>query len=394
MTRCQTDEHRLVRARGAVFALFVSFGIILATWAVHLPALQRAAGLSTSSLGTVLFVVGVGALAGMQLCGPLTDRFGTATIATVAGAAMAATVTVPLAMAQPILVGVGAFVFGFATGSADVAMNAAAVHVERGYGRAIMASFHAVFSIGTVIGSLLGAAGYALGAPTPVAAAAVGGGCVVLVGWAWFALHAWADTPQEPVVADAVESGPAGRPRKILVLGLLAFLLLLSEGSAMDWASVHAQHHFGASPALGTMAFGAFVTAMTVSRFTVDRIAQRIGPVAVIRYGCVVAAVGIAVVIVAPNLAVGVVGWILFGLGLSGGVPQVFTAAGNLGGASGRALSRVVGVGYLAILAGPAVIGWLGEVTSLNAAFAIPFFAVLACVATASTVAPNKSSGR
>ena len=157
----------------------------------------------------------------------------------------------------------------------------------------------------------------------------------------------------------------------------------------MDWASVHAQHHLDAAPALGTLAFGAFVTAMTVSRFAVDRISQRVGPVAVVRYGCLLAACGIVTVIAAPNLAVAVLGWILFGLGLSGGVPSVFTAAGNLDSASGRVLSRVVGVGYLAILAGPAVIGWLGEATSLNAAFAIPLCAVLACAAAASTVAPR-----
>ncbi|MGV9803617.1 MFS transporter [Mycobacterium sp. NPDC003449] len=385
----QVDEHRLVRARGAVFALFVSFGTILATWAVHLPALQRAAGLSTSALGTVLLVVGVGALAGMQVCGPLTDRFGAAPVAAPAAAAMAATVAAPLAMTSPIPVGVCAFVFGFATGSADVAMNAAAVDIERGYDRAIMASFHAVFSIGTVIGSLLGAVGYAMGIPTWVAAAGVGACCVLLTGGAWSMMRGWVAAPrtEDQAPAPASSARSAGQSGKILVLGILAFLLLLSEGSAMDWASVHAQHQFGAAPVLGTMAFGAFVTAMTVSRFTVDRIAQRVGPVAVVRYGCLLAAVGVATVIAAPNLVVAVVGWILLGLGISGGVPQVFTTAGNLGPSSGRALSRVVGVGYLAILAGPAVIGWLGEATSLNVAFVIPLCAVLACAVAAPVVA-------
>lgn len=364
----------------------MSFGIILATWAVHLPALQRAAGLSTAALGTVLFVVGAGALVGMQVCGPLTDRFGTASVAGAGGAAMALTMAVPLAMTSPLHVGLGAFVFGLATGSADVSMNAAAVAVERSYGRPIMASFHAVFSVGTVIGSAFGAAGYGVGAPMAVAAAVVGAGCVVLTACSRWLLRGWIDVPVRQPSATSDISGGSGRLRKILVLGLLAFLLLLSEGSAMDWASVHAQHHLGAPPALGTMAFGAFVTAMTVSRFTVDRVTQRVGPVAVVRYGCLLAAVGIATVIAAPNLAVAVTGWALFGLGLSGGVPRVFAEAGNLDASSPRALSRVVGVGYLAILSGPAVIGWLGDLTSLNAALVVPLCAVLACAAAAAAV--------
>ncbi|MDV3129918.1 MFS transporter [Mycobacterium sp. 21AC1] len=376
-----------MRGRLAVFALFVSFGIVLATWAVHLPALQRASGLSTSGLGTVLFVVGVGALGGMQLCGPLTDKFGTAPVAAVAGAAMALAVVAPLAMTTPLHVGLGALVFGFATGSADVSMNAAAVSIERDYGRPIMASFHAVFSVGTVIGSLLGAAGYAADVPVLAAVATVSAGCVGLVGSARLMLRGRVDPAPGPGA-----SPQAGRPARgrVLILGVLAFLLLLSEGSAMDWASVHAQQHWDASPALGTMAFGAFVTAMTVSRFVIDRLAQRLGPVAVLRWGCLLAAVGVATVIVAPNLQVSLLGWILFGVGLSGGVPQVFTAAGNLDGAAGRVLSRVVGVGYLAILAGPAVIGWIGEASSLNAAFVVPLCAVLAGAAAAAVVAPGR----
>jgi MFS family permease len=172
----------------------------------------------------------------------------------------------------------------------------------------------------------------------------------------------------------------------VLVLGVLAFLLLLSEGSAMDWSSLHAQQHLGTSPTMGALAFGTFVTAMTVGRFSVDRVAQHIGSARVLRWGAAAAAVGIIVVTLSPVLPLTLLGWIMFGLGLSGGVPQVLSAAGNVSGASGRALSRVVGLGYVAILAGPAVIGWLAEVTSLNTAFVVPLCAVLTCALAAGAV--------
>ena len=140
---------------------------------------------------------------------------------------------------------------------------------------------------------------------------------------------------------------------------------------------------------MAALAVGAFVVAMTVVRFTVDRVAHAVGRVWVLRGGSIVAAAGILTVIMAPNLPVVLAGWALFGLGLAGGVPQVLTAAGNLGGGSARTMSRVVGVGYVAILGGPALIGWLVQLVSWEGAFLVPLCALLICALGARLVAPN-----
>ena len=146
----------LRRARAAVFALFASFGIVLSTWAVHLPALKQSVGMSNAVTGTVLLILGIGSLAGMQISGVAISRWGTERVAVMAGVALAVSIMVPLAATTIGQAAFGAFVLGTSAGCADVGMNAAAVDVERDYGRPIMAAFHAVFSIGTVIGSLLG----------------------------------------------------------------------------------------------------------------------------------------------------------------------------------------------------------------------------------------------
>jgi MFS family permease len=384
--------------RAAVWMLFASFGMVLATWAVHLPALQQRTGISTAALGTVLLILGVGSLAAMQLCGPLVDRIGSGTVAVFGGCAMAATVIVPLAGTTFWQAAAGAAVFGFAVGGADVAMNAAAVAIERDYGRPIMASFHAVFSVGNVVGSVLAAISYGAGIAVLPAVVMVVALCLAADGFAAYVLlrhrhpaipQAESHTPQ-PTRDDAPR--PSGR---ILIFGVLAFLLLLSEGAAMDWSSLHAEQHLGTSASVGALAFGAFVAAMTAGRFTVDRIAQRVGPVRVVRWGCVGAAAGLTLVVLSPALPLTLVGWVLFGLGLAGGVPQVFTAAGRVSSdASGRVLARVVGVGYVAILAGPAVIGWVAEWTSLSVAFLVPLGAVVVCGLAAGTLAPTRDSAR
>jgi predicted MFS family arabinose efflux permease len=384
----------LTRARYAVFAMFASFGVVLSTWAVHLPVLQHNVGLSNAMLGTVLLILGAGSLVGMQLSGALVDRVGSGRVATIAGVVLAAAITLPLNAATLAQAIAGAFVLGIAAGCADVGMNALAVSVERDYGRPIMASFHAMFSIGTVVGSLLGAGGFALRLGILAMTAMIAIICLVIVGSAFLALRNHQERTSGGHLDEAAAPNaptPARHRQRVILLGMLAFLFFLSEGSAMDWSSLHAQQRLGAPPSLAALAVGSFVMAMTAARFAVDRLAQALGPVWVLRGGAVLAMVGMLTVILAPDLPVALVGWALFGVGLAGGLPQVFTAAGNLGGpTSGRTLSRVVGVGYLAILGGPALIGWMVELVSWTGALLVPLCAMLVCVLTAPVVARAK----
>ena len=381
----------LRRARAAVFALFASFGIVLSTWAVHLPVLKQSVGMSNAVTGTVLLILGIGSLGGMQISGVAISRWGTERVAVMAGVALAVSIMVPLAATTIGQAAVGAFVLGTSAGCADVGMNAAAVDVERDYGRPIMAAFHAVFSIGTVIGSLQGSAGFALQLTTLTTTSTIASICLVTVGAAFTGFRGYRvrrelDSEEMPALPAQVDR----RLRlRVLLLGMLAFLLLLSEGSAMDWSSLHAREHLGASAPSAALAIGSFVVAMTVARFAADRVAQAVGPVWVLRGGSILAAAGILAVIMAPNLPVALAGWALFGLGLAGGLPQVLTAAGNLGGGSARTLSRVVGVGYVAILGGPALIGWLVELVSWQGAFLVPLCSVVICAAAARLVAPK-----
>ena len=385
----------LRRNRAAVYALFASFGLVIATWAVHLPNLKQATGITTAQLGTVVLILGLGALVGMKVSGPLTDRFGSKPVAVVGGFLMAIAVVVPLAAATFTEAAVGAFLLGVATGCGDVAMNAAAIEVERQYGRPIMASFHGVFSVGTVFGSLISAAGFALHVGVLAVAISVGIGCLLVVACAAAVLmrQRHPEPQHGPSVSVSVPA-PASRerrPRRVYLLALLSFLLFLVEGSAMDWSSLHAQQHLHTSPTWGSMAFGSFVTAMMFGRFTVDRLAARVGPVLVFRWGSVVAFIGLAVVILSPVLPLTLLGWVIAGLGLAGGMPQVFTAAGNVGASSGRSLALVVGVGYAAILGGPAIIGWVADRLTLNTTLVIPLVALLLCGVLAAAVKPDRT---
>lgn len=161
--------------------------------------------------------------------------------------------------------------------------------------------------------------------------------------------------------------------RRLILLAALAFVLMLAEGTSYDWSALHVVETFGTPAAIGAIAFASFSAAMMIARFVVDPIAARIGPVAVVRWGAFIGALGMTIVLIpsssTPGAApIAIVGWTIFGVGLAGLVPQIFTAAGNLTQhARGRAISVVVGCGYLGMLAGPAIVGFIGGQSTLRA---------------------------
>ncbi|MFF2088439.1 MFS transporter [Nocardia sp. NPDC058176] len=190
-----------------------------------------------------------------------------------------------------------------------------------------------------------------------------------------------------PSMTGAEDRWARDRRRKVLSLGVIAFVLLLAEGVAADWSALQAREHLGASESDAALAFGAFSATMTIGRFLTDRVSGAFGPVAIVRYGSLLAAAGFAVVIASPWLPLTLVGWAMCGLGIAGGVPQIFSAAGNLGGSTAATdMSRVFTIGYLGLLAGPSVIGWLTALIPLTAALAVPLVLTLACAAAARTV--------
>ncbi|MFF1610545.1 MFS transporter [Amycolatopsis sp. NPDC058278] len=376
------------RPRAARFATFMFFGLngfAMGMWVVHIPNIERATGISHSTLGALLLVLGGAAFAGMQVAGPLVDRLGHRRLVPAAGVLLGLAVCGPGFANSWWALGLSLIFFGFGNGAIDVGMNSHAVIVERAYPRPIMAAFHAMWSIGGAIAAVIGAATLGAGVPTGVTLTATGLLCVLLSVLSARFLMEPAEAPAPASSASSASSGPAEPevPRRtpgrtVWLLGLLALALMLSEGVANDWAALHMEKVLGTSASTAALAYGAFAVAMTTGRFLTDRVAAWAGPAAIVRYGAAMAAVGLTTAAAAPWVPVSLVGWALFGLGLSGGVPQLFTAAGNLDTrASGALMARVVGLGYVGLLAGPALIGGLTRWMPLNVTFGVP---VVLCV--------------
>ncbi|MFC4165714.1 MFS transporter [Teichococcus aestuarii] len=368
-------------ARLAIRLVFLVNGAVLAGWAPLVPLAKARLGLDEGQLGLVLLALGAGAILAMPLAGMLIARHGSRAVSIAAGLAFAA--LLPLLALAPDSPAAGApllalalFAFGAANGLMDVAMNAQAVAVEAKGTRPIMSSIHGIFSIGGLLGAVSVSLMLRAGLSPVAAALALGAAAMALLAAQARALLPRAEDRPGDGHGFALPRGP------VLAFGLLCFIMLLAEGSMIDWSAVYLVQQRGMEVALAGLGFGAFSVAMAAARLSGDALNARLGPVRLLRGGALLAALGLAVVVVVPQAWGALLGFVLVGLGIGNAVPLLFSAAGRLPGvAPGTAIAAVATLGYAGLLAGPALIGFAARLTSLPVALAGVALLVLAVAA-------------
>ena len=369
MTAATSPPGALRAATRAVYAVFILSGFVFASWASRIPQVRDALELTPRSLGLVLLAMAVGSVISMPLAGVVVGRLGTArTIVCMAGLAAvglaSAAVGTRIGVA-PVVVGL--FLLGLGYGTWDVAMNVEGADVERALGRAIMPRFHAGFSVGTVAGALVGAAMVALGVSVTahllgVAVLVVVAGPVSVRGFLAAAHHVEA------------HGGPRAHPLRAwteprtLLIGLFVFTAAFTEGTGNDWLGIAVIDGYGAAHALGSLTFAVFLAAMTLGRWFGPGLLDRWGRVPTIRLLGAVALAGLVLVVYGGSLPVAIAGAALWGLGTALGFPVGMSAASDDPRQAAGRVSVVASVGYVAFLAGPPLIGFLGdEVGTLRA---------------------------
>ena len=371
-------------ARSAVTLMFAVNGLLIGGWGGSLPSLRDKLAIGDGSIALMLFVTGIAGITSMQIGGRLADSVGARRIVLVALPVLVlAVVTLALASSFPVAVA-GAVLLGAGNGAMDVAMNAIGVQVETARGRPVMSAFHAFFSIGNLLGAAsvlalaagLGLTGGAI--VTPLLLTLSGVAVVVLVVLVRIA-------PTAAPVEHRTSDGSRVRiPRAAYVLGIMALAFGLSEGTAVDWSSIHITDVAHVDPTTGAVGLVAVSAFMVVIRLFGDRLVTRFGRRAVVRFGGVSAALGYLAVTLVSSLPLLVAGWALVGLGVGMIAPQVYAVAGHLGG--GRVLAVVVTFGYAAFLAGPAVVGFLVRHVGIHHAMAVPAVLCAGIVALAATM--------
>ena len=342
--------------------MFACNGVAFASFLSRAPAMRDDLGLSTAGLGLLLLCLSAGAVAGLPLSGPIVQRFGPAraVLAGSLGVALGLLVLAAgLVTGDVVPAACGLALNGLGIGVWDVAMNVEGADVERRLGRSLMPRLHAAFSLGTMAGALLGAATAAAGIAL---AAQVAGVAAVVPLVALVAVRAFRRLPEvRPAGRRGGSALAAWRERRTVLVGLLVLAFAFVEGTANDWIAVALVDGYSSSETVGAVAFGVFVSAMTVGRLTGSAVLDRYGRVAVLRATAAVALAGLVLVAAASSTPLALAGAALWGIGASLGFPVGMSAAADDPARAAARVSVVSSIGYTAFLAGPPLVGLLAE---------------------------------
>lgn len=324
------------RWRAALFVFMLVAGVGMASWVARTPAVRDALGVSTGGMGVVLFGLSTGSMAGVLVSGPLVRRYGGRAVMWGGAAVLTAGLAVTAGGAQWSLAGgvfAGLALFGSGLGLAEVAVNIEGAAVERRIGRPVLPVLHGCFSLGTVLGALLGLALTA--AHFPVGAHLLAVAVLTAAATVWAVRAVPAGTGREAAAEAA--AGPRDRlaalrvwrDGRLVLIGMIVLVMAFTEGAANDWLPLLMVDGHGVSATAGSLTYTAFAVAMTVGRFAGGPFLERFGRAAVVRASAAVAAVGVALVVFSPSPLVAGAAVVLWGLGASLGFPVSISAAGD-----------------------------------------------------------------
>jgi MFS family permease len=263
-------------AATAVSLLFVVNGLLLGGYGGALPSLRAKLDIGATEIAVALFLAGAAAITSMQIGGRLADSMGARKV-TLVGLPVLIAGAVVLGLAPTYVIAVvGAMLIGLGNGALDVAMNAIGVQVEAARGRAIMSFFHAMWSVGNFLGAgtvlvmatLLGLTGGEVVTPL----------MLVLAGLAVVALFVlFRITPHAAVVEHKVDGVRTAIPRAAWLLAIMALGFGLSEGTAVDWSSLHVTDVAQVDTETGSLGLVAVSGSMVLIRLLGDRLVGRFG---------------------------------------------------------------------------------------------------------------------
>jgi MFS family permease len=364
-------------ARRASLLIFLVCGIGLSSWAPMVPFAKVNLGLDDAALGIVLLSLGAGAILTMPFSGMFINKYGSRKVTLVAATVIGIMLPLLLLATSAVQLAAALFVFGSAIGSIDVAMNAHAVLVQERYGRHIMSSFHGMFSLGGLIGSIGLGFMIKLGLSPIVAAVSISGLLFIIAVSQYKHLFPRSEEPTVDSFSFALPRGP------VLILGIMCFIFFLAEGALLDWSAVFLQFNRNFDPSMAGLGYAAFSIAMAVMRLTGDKIIHHIGPSKVVLYGALLASAGYFLAVLVPWPGAALIGFVLVGLGAANVVPVFFSAAGNVPNVpTSVALAAVTTLGYSGQLAGPALIGFIADAFSLPVALGFVGFLLLGAAIT------------
>ncbi|WP_207626990.1 MFS transporter [Photorhabdus stackebrandtii] len=344
--------------------VFFAAGVGISAWAPLIPLVKNNLNIEADTLGLLLFFLGLGSIISMPVTGLLSARFGCRRVITLSGICTIIMLPFLVMVSNPTQLGLALFLFGASIGTVDVSMNIQAVVVEKNAKRSLMSGFHGFFSLGGIFGasgvSALLYFNYAAIATCLIVSLML----IVLFSLAYSGLIHETNLNYK---ADKKIAFPRGI---VIVACLLCLMMGIIEGSVIDWSAIFLSGERGISTSLSGLGYAAFAATMTIGRFMGDRLISRIGGRKVFFIGTATIAIGFFLIVSWDEFAISMVGFALIGLGASNIVPILCSISGSQKiMPPSHAVAAIVTFGYSGIMAGPALIGFVAQYTSLETAF-------------------------
>lgn len=393
------DHVAVRRARIAVTLLFLTNGMGFANIVPRYPEIRDNLGLSYSAFGVAVAASALGALMLGLAAAPLVRRYTSARVALVSMLSMAL-VGVAVGIAPSgVLLAVAFFAMGALDAVADVAQNAHGLRVQRAHGKSLLNGFHAMWSVGAVLGGLMGAAAAGLRIPVVVHLSVAASIVIVTNVVAHRMVLRGPDQVEDDAGADAIEVKrgfrhvPARSWALLSAFGLIAIFGVWVEDAGFTWAASYLRDELGAGPSLAAMGFVALMAFHFIGRVTGDRLIDRFGQRAVVRTGGLITAVGMGMALLFPSIPMVIAGFALAGLGAATTVPVAMHAADELPGFKPTtALTLASWLLRVGFLIAPPLVGALGDAFSLRVGLLVVVFAGVAIMVLATWLTPRPHS--
>ena len=345
--------------------IFLALGLAISAWAVLVPFAKARLGVNEAELGLLLQLVGTGAIVSMPFAGWLTGKYGCRKTLIVSTTVFMLSLIGLAFVSSPWAFGLSLFMFGASSGVVDVGMNIQAILVEKERKRSMMSGLHGMYSVGGFFGALIISALLNLGL-TPLSAIL----CLTISLIAGLLIMARYLFPYGHESKNRKSfSLPKG---SILMLGVLCFIMYMGDGVVLDWGALFMTTTKSISADTAGLSFAIFSVAISIGRLFGDRLVEWLGIRKVMTSSGIIAAIGFVIVMEAPSAWIAFAGFVVVGLGAANLIPLLFTIASRQKKMPvPQAISSVTTLGYLGLLVGPAMMGFIAHATSLYVVFGI-----------------------
>ncbi|MCX4568379.1 MFS transporter [Streptomyces viridodiastaticus] len=370
----------LRRGRASLTFSFLVQGVAFALLVTRIPGIQNRYGVSDGMLPVFLAAVPILAGIGSVSTERLVRRVPPSRVLRWSQPVVLLALLAVGAGRQMAVLALALAAFGLAVGALDASMNMLGVSLQRAYGRSIMLSFHAAYSLGGIVGASLAWVGAHFGLALWVSYLPV---VLVLLPAALVGSRWYVDGETQAPEGKGAEAGAGGGLKWLLPLCLVMTVAYIGDSTVSNWSAKYLQDVLGSSEQMATVPYNVYMVTTLLGRTVGDVGVRRFGAVAVVRAGALVAAAGFAVVAGAPGAWTGMLGFTLLGLGLCVLVPQTFAAAGRRAyetgrpGASDAAVARLNVFNYVGFLIGSPLVGALGDAWSYRGAMLVPMVLML-----------------